>query len=140
MTVIIPIACPICGDGSDRALAAMAEYADLVPDAAVCSSCAERIANAFSKKHSSEWLTWPNSAEPAPSTKKAVIGQALRTQVFERDMYRCLRCHTHISLRVDHILPESKGGPATIDNLQTLCQSCNSWKGVRTIDFRGQAQ
>src|SRR3546814_19822619 len=106
MTVIIPTACPVCGDGSDRALAAMAEYADLVPDAAVCSSCAERIANAFSKKHSSEWLTWPNSAEPETSTKKAVIGKALRKQLFERDMYRAMLCRHQFSLRVNHTLPD----------------------------------
>lgn len=62
---------------------------------------------------------------------KAVIPAGLRTQVFERDAYRCKHCGTHKDLRADHIHPESKGGPATLDNLQTLCAPCNSKKGVR---------
>ena len=64
--------------------------------------------------------------------KKQSIGQRLRTQVFERDAYRCKHCGSHQNLRADHIFPESKGGPTTLDNLQTLCQSCNSVKGVKS--------
>lgn len=29
----------------------------------------------------------------------------------------------------DHIFPKSKGGTDTIDNMETLCQECNSKKG-----------
>lgn len=68
--------------------------------------------------------------------RKIKIGAALRTAVFERDMYRCLRCGDHRNLRADHIRPEVEGGEAVLDNLQTLCHSCNSWKGTKTIDFR----
>lgn len=60
---------------------------------------------------------------------KARIPQLLRTQVFERDLYRCVQCATHLNLTVDHIEPESKGGTLELDNLQTLCRSCNSKKG-----------
>ena len=38
-------------------------------------------------------------------------------------------------LRADDIIPESKDGEASMDNLQTLCMSCNSWKGIQDIDF-----
>lgn len=71
------------------------------------------------------------------STKKP-IPKKIRAQVFERDGYVCLRCgcdELH-RLRADHVHPESKGGLATPDNLQTLCMSCNTWKAVKTIDFR----
>lgn len=67
----------------------------------------------------------------APAKTKAVISAGLRTQVFERDAYRCKHCGTHKDLRADHIHPESKGGPTTLENLQTLCAPCNSKKGAR---------
>lgn len=69
--------------------------------------------------------------KPKTAPKKQVINRILRTQVFERDAYRCQHCGTHKDLRADHIFPESKGGPTTLDNLQTLCHSCNSIKGVK---------
>lgn len=70
-------------------------------------------------------------ARPKPSYVKTAIPANLRTQVFERDMYRCMQCGTHKNLTCDHIHPESKGGATTLDNLQTLCKSCNSKKGVK---------
>lgn len=66
-----------------------------------------------------------------PTSGKAVIGAPLRTQVFERDAYRCVACGGHVDLTCDHIHPESKGGPTTFENLQTMCRSCNSRKGAR---------
>lgn len=63
--------------------------------------------------------------------KKQVIGNVLRTKVFEHDAYRCVHCAGHIDLCVDHIKPESKGGTLDFDNLQTLCRSCNSIKGSK---------
>jgi 5-methylcytosine-specific restriction endonuclease McrA len=32
-------------------------------------------------------------------------------------------------MTVDHILPKSKGGKMTLENLQPMCQTCNSIKG-----------
>ncbi|MED5607813.1 HNH endonuclease [Pseudomonas sp. JH-2] len=140
MSTIIMSACPVCGDDSSRALESMRDYSSLVDGSAVCGGCAERIANAYAMKHGGRWLSWAN--EPMPKPRKAVISLALRTQVFERDRYRCLRCGTHLALRADHVIPESEGGVTSLENLQTLCAPCNSWKGVKTIDFRvagGQA-
>ena len=42
----------------------------------------------------------------------------------------CLHCGTRRYLSLDHIIAESRGGPSTIENLQTLCRSCNSKKGA----------
>lgn len=62
---------------------------------------------------------------------KKPISKSIRKQVFERDMYRCKTCDSHIDLCVDHIYPESKGGEAVLNNLQTLCKRCNSIKGSK---------
>lgn len=69
---------------------------------------------------------------PSRTRPKAVIPRALAKQVFERDAYRCIDCSTHIDLCCDHVIPESKGGPTTLDNLRTRCRPCNSRKGTRS--------
>jgi len=53
--------------------------------------------------------------------------------------YRCLSCNLQepdISLTVDHIVPLSKGGSNSIDNIQPLCGRCNSRKQAKAIDYR----
>ena len=40
---------------------------------------------------------------------KKQIKQSLSKKVFERDMYRCKYCGTHLDLTVDHIYPELMG-------------------------------
>jgi 5-methylcytosine-specific restriction endonuclease McrA len=49
---------------------------------------------------------------------------------------RCLCCGEKTKLTVDHVVPVSKGGRNSIDNIQPLCQSCNSKKGRQVIDYR----
>lgn len=63
--------------------------------------------------------------------QKAKINGTLRRQVFERDAYRCVSCGGYQDLCIDHIVPESKGGPTVFENLQAMCRSCNSKKGAR---------
>jgi 5-methylcytosine-specific restriction endonuclease McrA len=48
----------------------------------------------------------------------------------------CLCCGEQKKLTADHIVPLSRGGSNSIDNIQPLCQPCNSSKGVQTIDYR----
>lgn len=73
----------------------------------------------------------PTPRVPDPSAKKP-IPRRLAKRVFERDGYRCVTCGDHHDLTCDHITPESKGGAATFDNLQTMCRPCNSRKGTKT--------
>lgn len=53
--------------------------------------------------------------------------------------YTCLCCGRHepeIKLALDHIHPIARGGLHQWDNIQPLCQSCNSAKCAKTIDYR----
>jgi 5-methylcytosine-specific restriction endonuclease McrA len=63
--------------------------------------------------------------------KKVLIPEDIRWAVWERDDFRCRHCGARRYLRVDHIIPESKGGTLDLDNLQTLCNSCNAKKGTK---------
>lgn len=49
--------------------------------------------------------------------------------------YQCLNCGV-AEQTADHVIPLSKGGSNTIDNIQPLCKSCNSKKGVQFTDYR----
>lgn len=66
--------------------------------------------------------------------QRALMTSKLRTFIKNRDRHTCRRCsisvaaEPHLLLEVDHILPVSKGGLSTPDNLQTLCWRCNRSK------------
>jgi hypothetical protein len=75
---------------------------------------------------------WPHNGSPKSKLyQKAKIGRELSKSVMERDLYRCVSCGTHLDLCCDHIIPEIRGGATSFDNLQTMCRSCNSRKGVK---------
>lgn len=61
--------------------------------------------------------------------KKKPIPKSIRNQVYERDGYVCVQCESGENLTLDHHYPERFGGKATVDNLKTMCASCNSRKG-----------
>jgi len=62
---------------------------------------------------------------------RIAIPESLRNQVFERDDYKCVECGATERLQLDHIIPFSKGGKTELDNLETLCKTCNLKKGTR---------
>ncbi|MFZ4659752.1 MAG: HNH endonuclease [Caldilineaceae bacterium] len=61
------------------------------------------------------------------------ISPALRRLIIERDHFCCAYCQTSEDncgqrMHVDHIYPESAGGPTVPHNLCAICISCNSYK------------
>jgi 5-methylcytosine-specific restriction endonuclease McrA len=54
-----------------------------------------------------------------------------RRAVFARDRHRCQYCGSERHLTVDHVVPRSKGGTDSWDNLVTSCAPCNRKKGDR---------
>jgi len=52
---------------------------------------------------------------------------------------KCLCCkQENLDLTIDHVIPVSRGGRDSIDNIQPLCRSCNSAKGSKIIDYRSK--
>jgi hypothetical protein len=68
------------------------------------------------------------------------IPLGLRFRVLRRDRFKCVLCGDHPArnadcvLHVDHILPWSKGGRTSEDNLRALCATCNVGRGNRFTD------
>ncbi len=54
-------------------------------------------------------------------------------EMFRRHGHQCINlwCRSKHNLTVDHIIPLAKGGTWDQDNLQPMCHSCNSSKGVK---------
>jgi len=58
-----------------------------------------------------------------------------RVNIYARDGYRCQYCGTKCTidgLTYDHVLPRSRGGRTSWDNIVSCCYACNSKKANRT--------
>ncbi len=73
--------------------------------------------------------TLPIPEDYPASLPKKVTG-TVRSDVFERDGHACVRCGATEKLTLDHILPQSTGGPHIHENLRVMCRSCNSARPV----------
>ena len=80
-------------------------------------------------------------AFPAPSVIRMVYlihrprprVKLTRREVFIRDSYTCQYCGRQMhDLTIDHVVPRSRGGHDTWDNLVLACVQCNVRKGDRT--------
>lgn len=50
--------------------------------------------------------------------------------------YMCIACEENSANSIDHVVPISRGGSNTKENIQPMCLRCNLKKGSRIVDFR----
>jgi 5-methylcytosine-specific restriction endonuclease McrA len=57
--------------------------------------------------------------------------------VYRRDGHQCAYCGSKENLTLDHVIPKSRGGKSSWDNLATCCFKCNNKKGDKTPSEAG---
>jgi CRISPR/Cas system Type II protein with McrA/HNH and RuvC-like nuclease domain len=55
-----------------------------------------------------------------------------RQRIYQRDGFQCVYCGTYKNLTIDHVMPKSRGGANSWENMVTCCFTCNSKKGSKT--------
>jgi 5-methylcytosine-specific restriction endonuclease McrA len=73
------------------------------------------------------------------SVPRATSKRISRRAVFARDHHRCQYCGSDRHLTVDHVVPRSRGGDDSWENVVAACAPCNLKKGDRplhTLDMR----
>ena len=60
-----------------------------------------------------------------------------RFNVFLRDGFSCQYCGSPDDLTFDHVVPRSKGGRTTWENIVTACAPCNLRKGGKYVHHSG---
>lgn len=57
-----------------------------------------------------------------------------RREIFIRDDFTCQYCGSRTNdLTIDHVMPRSRGGPHSWENLVSACRTCNHRKGGKTL-------
>ncbi|CAH2034268.1 unnamed protein product [Thlaspi arvense] len=66
--------------------------------------------------------------------RRRVKNSLSRKNILLRDDYTCQYCSARENLTIDHVIPISRGGNWTWQNLVAACSRCNSKKGQKTVE------
>lgn len=56
-----------------------------------------------------------------------------KRNLFKRDNGSCVYCGSDHELTIDHVVPKSKGGQTSWENVVTACKSCNNRKDNKSL-------
>lgn len=60
-----------------------------------------------------------------------------REMIYKRDKHKCQYCGSTKRLTIDHVIPKSKGGDDSWENLVVACSSCNTKKSNKLLEHCG---
>ncbi len=102
-----------------------------------CAECYRQAFDGFEKELAQNDAATEQAAVTASRTARDPIPTRVRFEVLNRDGFRCRYCgrsqRDGAVLHVDHVVPFSKGGPTTEDNLITACSDCNLGKSDKPV-------
>lgn len=67
------------------------------------------------------------------SDRKRIIPSDIKEIVYVRDKGCCVTCGSKENIEFDHIIPFSKGGSNSVNNIQLLCLKCNRAKSNKIM-------
>jgi 5-methylcytosine-specific restriction endonuclease McrA len=88
----------------------------------------------------SDTFPWPHVIRLVAYVRvpRAVQRKISRRALFARDGWRCVYCGSSTPrLTLDHVLPRSRGGESSWENVVTACSTCNLRKGNRLLHEAG---
>lgn len=65
------------------------------------------------------------------------VTQPTRSMIYQRDDNKCQYCGSTRGLTIDHVIPRSKGGGDTWENMVVACSACNTKKGNKYLEHTG---
>ncbi len=71
--------------------------------------------------------------EKVPSKVVAGSQAEIFREVHRRAGHKCTHCGSVHALEIDHIVPQSMGGPSTLENLRLLCRPCNQRAAIEKL-------
>jgi 5-methylcytosine-specific restriction endonuclease McrA len=60
-----------------------------------------------------------------------------RNLIYKRDGHKCQYCGSTRRLTIDHVIPRSRGGQDTWENMVVACSTCNTKKGDTLLEQTG---
>src|SRR5215203_3882580 len=88
-------------------------------------------------RSASDTFLWPHVIRLVTyvSVPRKVQRKISRRALFARDGWRCAYCGTSSGrLTLDHVVPRSRGGESSWENVVTACAPCNHKKGNRLLE------